>query len=170
MRPGEAIGLTVDDVKQNVVNIKRSVNASGQITEGKNENAKRMVPIGSIARDILDKTIERNDLYNLRTKWIFCSPDGSVGNQSTMRNHWQILKKERQLPGTVYSLRHTFISMMKNVMPEQMIKDIVGHSVSMTTFETYGHILDDDDRRAAEVIDLTFGQNFGQIESTTDGL
>ena len=68
MRPGEAIGLTVDDVKQNVVNIKRSVNASGQITEGKNENAKRMVPIGSIARDILDKTIERNDLYNLRTK------------------------------------------------------------------------------------------------------
>ena len=170
MRPGEALGLQVDDVKQNIVNIKRSVNASGQITEGKNENARRVVPIGNMTREILDKTIERNERYNLGTKWIFCSPDGSMGNQSTMRNHWEKLKKERDLPGTVYSLRHTFISMMKNVLPEQSIKDIVGHSVSMTTFETYGHFVDGDQQRAADIIDLTFGQNLGQNESTTDGL
>ena len=80
------------------------------------------------------------------------------------------LKKERDLPGSVYSLRHTFISMMKNIMPEQMIKDIVGHAASMSTFETYGHILDGDEIRAAEIVDLTFGQNLGQNESTTDGL
>ena len=169
MRPGEALGLQVDDVKQNIVNIKRSVNAAGQITEGKNENARRVVPIGNMTREILDKTIERNERYNLGTKWIFCSPDGSMGNQSTMRNHWEKLKKERDLPGTVYSLRHTFISMMKNVLPEQSIKDIVGHSVSMTTFETYGHFVDGDQKRAADIIDLTFGQNLGQNESTTDG-
>lgn len=66
------------------------------------------------------------------------------------------LKEERNLPGTVYSLRHTFISMMKSVMPEQTIKDIVGHSVSMDTFGTYGHIVDGDAKRAAEIIDLTF--------------
>ena len=170
MRPGEALGLQVDDVRGSIVTIKRSVNASGQITEGKNENARRVVPIGNMTRAILDKTIQRNDEYKLHTKWIFCSPDGSMGNQSTMRNHWEKLKKERNLPGTVYSLRHTFISMMKNVLPEQSIKDIVGHSVSMTTFETYGHFVDGDQQRAAEIIDLTFGQNLGQNESTTDGL
>lgn len=170
MRPGEALGLQVDDVKQNIVTIKRSVNAAGQITEGKNENARRVVPIGNMTREILNKTIQRNDKYKLNTKWIFCSPNGSMGSQSTMRNHWLQLKKERNLPGSVYSLRHTFISMMKNVMPEQMIKDIVGHSVSMTTFETYGHILDGEDRRAAQIIDLAYGQNLGQNESTTDGL
>lgn len=170
MRPGEALGLQVDDVRGSIVTIKRSVNASGQITEGKNENARRVVPIGNMTRAILDKTIQRNDEYKLHTKWIFCSPDGSMGNQSTMRNHWEKLKKERNLPGTVYSLRHTFISMMKNVLPEQSIKDIVGHSVSMTTFETYGHFVDGDQKRVAEIIDLTFGQNLGQNESTTDGL
>lgn len=170
MRPGEALGLQVDDVRGSIVTIKRSVNASGQITEGKNENARRVVPIGNMTRAILDKTIQRNNEYKLHTKWIFCSPDGSMGNQSTMRNHWEKLKKERNLPGTVYSLRHTFISMMKNVLPEQSIKDIVGHSVSMTTFETYGHFVDGDQKRAAEIIDLTFGQNLGQNESTTDGL
>ena len=170
MRPGEILGLRLEDVKGNTIRIKRSVNASGQITEGKNENARRVIPIGNLTRAILDKTIQRNRENNLQTEWIFCSPDGSMGNQSTMRNHWNVLKKERNLPGSVYSLRHTFISMMKNVLPEQSIKDIVGHSVSMTTFETYGHFVDGDQQRAAEIIDLTFGQNLGQNESTTDGL
>ena len=169
-RPGELLGLQLDDVTPDRIIIRRSVNASGQITEGKTANSKRMIPLGNLARSVIQDTIKRNEDYNLRTKWIFCSPNGSMGSPSTMRNHWLQLKKERNLPGSVYSLRHTFISMMKNVMPEQMIKDIVGHSVSMTTFETYGHILEDDDRRAAQIIDLAYGQNFGQNKSTTDGL
>lgn len=169
-RPGELLGLTVDDVTADRIIIRRSVNASGFITEGKTANSKRMIPLGNLARSVIQDTIKRNEQYNLRTEWIFCSPDGSMGNQSTMRNHWLALKKERDLPGTVYSLRHTFISMMKNVMPEQMIKDIVGHAVSMQTFDVYGHLMDGDDRRAAEIIDLAYGQNLGQNKSTTDGL
>ena len=169
MRPGEALGLKVSDFSQDKVTIRRAVNSRGYVTEGKNANAKRMIPIGELASGILRKTIQRNEEMNLRTEWIFCSPDGSMGNQSTMRNHWLQLKKERDLPGTVYSLRHTFISMMKNVMPEQMIKDVVGHSVSMDTFGTYGHIVSGESRQAASIIDLTFGQNLGQNESTTDG-
>lgn len=156
MRPGEILGLKKSDVLRDRVIIRRAINARKQITEGKNENARRVIPIGTLASSILRKTIRRNDDYNLRTEWIFCSPDGSQGNQSTMRNHWGQLKRERGLPGTVYSLRHTFISMMKNVMPEQMIKDIVGHSVSMDTFGTYGHIVSGTEKQAAEVIDLTF--------------
>ena len=169
MRPGEALGLKTSDINNDIITIRRAVNAAGQITEGKNENARRVIPIGTMTREILDKTIKRNEEYKLHTEWIFCSPDGSKGNQSSMRNHWLKLKAERNLPGSVYSLRHTFISMMKNVLPEQSIKDIVGHSVSMTTFETYGHFVDGDQKRAAEVIDLTFGQNLGQNESITSG-
>ena len=169
MRPGEALGLKTSDFNQDKIIIKRAVNSRGYITEGKNANARRVIPLGELASGILRKTMERNGRYNLRTEWIFCSPDGSVGNQSTMRNHWLILKKERDLPGTVYSLRHTFISMMKNVMPEQAIKDIVGHSVSMDTFGTYGHIVSGDERKAASIIDLTFGADLGANESATDG-
>jgi len=157
MRPGEALGLRVDDVMSDRVMIRRSVNAYGIITEGKNENARRMVPVGTLAGAVLHQTIKRNAELNLRTPWVFCSPDGSPGCQSTMRNHWLMLKKERDLPGTVYTLRHTFVSMMKSVLPEAVIKDIVGHSVSMDTFGTYGHILADAPGQAASVIDLTFG-------------
>ena len=166
-RPSEALGLQVGDIEGDRIYIRRGVNASGKITEGKNENARRMIPLSDLAKSILHKTIKRNEDKKLHTEWIFCSPDGSQGNQSTMRNHWAALKKERNLPGTVYSLRHTFISMMKNVMPEQMIKDIVGHSVSFDSFGTYGHILDTESREAASIIDLTLGAHFGADESTT---
>lgn len=169
MRPGEALGLTTDDIQSDRVVIRRSISAKGDITEGKNKNARRVVPIGTLASSIIHKTIKRNDAHNLQTKWIFCSPDGSQGNQSSMRNHWMKLKAERDLPGSVYSLRHTFISMMKNILPEQAIKDIVGHSVSMDTFGTYGHIMEGADRKYAEVIDLTYGAVFGADKSSEDG-
>lgn len=156
MRPGEALGLQVSDFSYNRVTIRRAINAKKQITEGKNENARRVIPIGELADGILRQTIRRNEEMNLDTEWIFCSPDGSQGNQSTMRNHWNQLKKDRGLPGSVYSLRHTFISMMKSVLPEQSIKDVVGHSVSMDTFGTYGHIIEGEDKKIAQVIDLTF--------------
>jgi len=159
MRPGEALGLKASEISQGKVYIKRSINAKGYITDGKNENARRIIPISDLASAILHNTIKRNEDYNLHTDWIFCSPDGSQGNQSTMRNHWLALKKERDLPGTVYSLRHTFISMMKNVMPEQMIKDICGHSISFDSFGTYGHILSGEQEQAAEIISLTFRES-----------
>ena len=169
MRPGEAMGLRIDDVKNGCIRIQRAVNARKMVTEGKNENARRMIPIGALASEILRKTIVRNEERKLHTQWIFCDIHGGPGNQSTMRNQWNELKAERDLPGTVYSLRHTFISLTKSTLPEQTIKDIVGHSVSMDTFGTYGHIVDGESRRAAEIIDLTFGDIFGAKKSTAGG-
>ena len=86
-----------------------------------------------------------------------------------MRKQWNKLKAERDLSGSVYSLRHTFITLMKNVMPEQMIKDIVGHSVSMDTFGTYGHIMESESRQTASIIDLTLGDILGDTSSTSGG-
>lgn len=169
LRPGELLGIKTDDIVGNRIYIKRAINARGRITEGKNENAKRLVPIGRTARAILDQTIARNEAYNLRTEWVFCSPDGSMGSQSTMRKHWNRLKRERDLPGTVYCLRHTFISLMKNTMPEAMIKDIVGHSASMPTLSVYGHLYDNEDAEAAQIIDLTLGDSLGDKKSVMDG-
>ena len=158
VRPSEALGLRLDDVYEDHIVIRRGVNARGHITEGKNANARRMIPLGDFAKSILQETIRRNEAMNLHTQWIFCSRDGSQGNQGRMRKQWQKLKAEHGLNGTVYSLRHTFISYMKNVLPEAMLKDIVGHSVSMPTLSVYGHLVDGDQRRAAQVIDLTFSE------------
>lgn len=162
LRPGELLGLKTSDIHGDHISIQRAINDRGYITDGKNKNARRIIPIGRLASVILNDTIERNKNLKLHTDWIFCSHDGSNGTQIAMRKSWNRLKEERNLPGTPYSLRHTFISLMKNVMPEQMVKDIVGHSASMPTFEVYGHILDGESRRAAEIVDLTFSDRFAQ--------
>lgn len=156
LRPSECLGIQVGDIEQDCVRIRRAVNSRNYITDGKNKNARRTVPIGATARAILNEVIERNEKLNLRTEWVFCSPDGSVGNQCTMRNQWSRLKAERNLPGTLYSFRHTFVSMMKNSLPEASIKEYIGHSVSMDTYGTYSHEVSGDAKKAAEIIDLTF--------------
>lgn len=168
LRPGEILGIQVDDIKGDRIYIKRAVNARGHITSGKNENARRLIPIGELAGAILRQTIKRNEDANLRTPWVFCSPDGSQGKQNGLRKHWAKLKAERDLPGTVYSLRHSFISLTKTLMPESLVKEIVGHSASFDTFGTYGHILEDDARQAAKIIDL-LGASLGATSSTGDG-
>ena len=156
LRPGECLGLQLEDLDDDCVHIRRAVNTRNFITEGKNKNARRVVPIGGTAKKILQETIKRNEDNRLRTNWIFCSPDGSQGNQRTMKNQWNRLKAQRDLPGTLYSLRHTFVSLVKNVLPEAAIKSYVGHSESMPTLSVYGHEMNDDRRQTAQIIDLTF--------------
>ena len=171
LRCGEGLGIQAGDIKGDRLIITRSVTASNTISDCKNRNAKRVIPLGDLAKHILNETIARNERLNLRTEWIFCSPDGSMGNQSTMRNHWNALKKERHLPpnSSVYSLRHTFISLMRDVMPSEMVKSIVGHSSSFDTYGHYGHYLKGQEQKAAEIIDLTLGDNLGATLSTSDG-
>lgn len=171
LRCGEGLGIKVEDIKGDRLIISRSITASGTISDCKNRNARRIIPLGDMAKHILNETIARNERLNLRTDWVFCSPDGSMGNQSTMRNHWNILKRERGLPSgsSVYSLRHTFISLMRDVMPSEMVKEIVGHSTSFDTFGHYGHYLNGQEHKAAEIIDLTLGDNLGATKSTSDG-
>lgn len=156
LRPGECLGIQISDIDEDCVRIHRAVNTRNIITGGKNENARRIVPIGATAKQILKSTIQRNEDMKLHTKWVFCGVDGAVGNQRTMKNQWVRLSTARQIPGTMYSLRHTFVSIMKNLLPEASIKSYIGHSESMDTFGTYGHELRDDARKTAEIIDLTF--------------
>lgn len=156
LRPGECLGLRLEDLDEDCVRIKRAVNSRNVITEGKNRNARRTVPIGATAKKILQETIERNEAMKLHTEWIFCSPDGSVGHQNSMSNHWRALKAERGLPGTMYSLRHTFVSIMKNQLSEASIKEYVGHSKDFDTYGHYSHEVSGDARKAAQIIDLTF--------------
>lgn len=169
LRPGEALGLQLGDLSEDAVHVQRAINSRNFITPGKNKNSRRIVPIGATAKRIIQDTIERNEKLNLRTEWIFCSPDGSQGNQRTMKNQWEKIKRERQLPGTLYSLRHTFVSITKNVLPESVLKSYVGHSKDFDTYGTYGHEMDGERKQTAEIIDLTLGQILGQNESIMGG-
>lgn len=158
VRPGEAIGLKWSDVdhKNGVITINRSINTKGVETQGKNKNARRLIPLTPLVSRILDE--QRAATRALQSEWIFCNAIGERGNQSTLGHHYDQLAKERGFGGSPYALRHTFVSMVKNTMPEQLVKTVVGHSVSMDTFGVYGHVVDGELKQAAEIMDLTFNQ------------
>lgn len=154
LRPGEALGLKWSDIGADSFCIRRSINIRNQITDGKNKNAQRIIPLTPIVRNILDK--QRDRTKHLHSEWVFCSCTGGAGVQQTMMCHMRTLCAERGFQASPYCLRHTFVSMVKNTLPEQMVKDLVGHSVSMDTFGVYGHRVNGELKQAAELIDLTF--------------
>ena len=142
---------------EGVLYVRRGVNTRGEITQGKTKNARRVVPMPKLAEVIIRQTIERNDKARFNTKWIFCNGSGGMGSQSTMRKQWERLKIEKKLSGSLYSLRHTFVSIVSSQthLAEGTIKDIVGHG-EFDTFGTYKHQVSGEIEQAADVINLTF--------------
>jgi len=59
----------------------------------------------------------------------------------------------KSLQISLHEIRHTFISINKADLPLELMKSVVGHSSSMDTFGTYGHEIDGERHRAAEIID-----------------
>lgn len=156
LRTGEILGIKRDDIKDGILTISRSINARNDITPGKNRNAQRKIYLNKIAQKIVNENLFRN--ARLSTEWVFCNKIGAPLSQSTLRNNWIRIAKERGLSGSPYSLRHTFISYMANSdLPEPMLKAIVGHGVNMDSYGIYGHIVNGDLKQAAEIIDVRFG-------------
>lgn len=155
LRPGEMLGLKYEDIGADSFTIKRSVNCARNITECKNKNAQRVIPLSPIVKGLIDR--QRDNTKHLKSEWVFCSPVGGMGSQSTLKHHLTAICQEKGLePLSPYELRHSFISLCKNSIPEPILKELVGHSVSMDTFGVYGHRVNDQLKQAAELIDLTF--------------
>lgn len=161
LRPGECLGLKWSDIDQETFTVRRSVNQSRKITEGKNKNAKRVIPITPMLSQILN--LQKANTKHFNSEWVFCNTVGGMGSQCTMKDQLKVLKKERDFECCLYSFRHTFVSLVKNALPEHTIKQLVGHSAAMTTFETYGHLVDGELQQTAKLIDLTF-KNIAEIE------
>mgnify|MGYP003294109347 CR=1 FL=1 len=155
VRPGEALGLKWSDIKGDEIFIQRAVNFRGYITEGKTENARRIIPLNAIIKKILDE--QREATKHLKSEWIFCDKVGGAGNQHTMYNQLTALGKERGFKNSLYEMRHTFASLLKDsTLSEFMMKQIFGHSSFTDTFGIYGHLMNGDMQKAAEIIELKF--------------
>lgn len=146
LRPGELLGLRKSDRKGNVIHVQRSINIDGEVTSGKNENARRDVILGEEAQKVWDDQASR------------VSADELFPGISS-QNYWAHLRMYCDRWGLTrvspYGLRHTFVSIAKT-LPEGLVKDLVGHSKQMDTFGVYGHALNNDNGRIQVAIDSRF--------------
>lgn len=144
LRPGELVALKWSDYNGLTLRVQRAYNAYNIMTEGKNESAKRTLYLGDLAKSVLhDQKIKTE---HLNSEWIFCRVNGELTSQACVTNAWALVKKELNSNATLYSLRHTFISMLQSGsgVSEHAIKSYVGHTKSMNTFGVYGHDIRED--------------------------
>lgn len=152
MRPGEALGLKWSDIENGIVTIRRAQNYRGRETEGKNDNARRSFMLNSILDGILADQHDRT--WRLHSEYIFCNHAGKVSLQTVTKNSWARISREMGSKTSPYGLRHTFISFMSQALPEQALKDWVGHSTRMDTYGVYKHAVNGEKERTAQMANI----------------
>lgn len=150
LRPGELIGLEWEDIEDNTVFIRRSINIYKEVTKGKNKNAIRRFVMIPQAKKVLEAQRKGNP-----------NAEGSIfkiESISTYGKRWRRFCESNGIEYvSLYEMRHTFISIAKN-LSEGQIKPIVGHSKNMDTFGVYGHEVNGElEKTAAELSKLFDG-------------
>lgn len=152
LRPGEVRGLMWDDIQDDKISMKRSINTHNETTKGKNNNAQRTFGLTKVAKKIIADQREWMFSVGLRSQYIFPDLDGEPMTQSGYYKRWVRYREHAGLAKVhTYELRHTFVSLIKQ-LPEAMVKDLVGHSVDMDTFGVYGHEVDGEMQLAASLV------------------
>ncbi len=157
LRPGEIAGLKSEDVKGSVLSVRRAINRYGETTRGKTKNAIRSYELSKRASAILEQQKSFLKKSGLISAFLFPGENGKHINQNTYREHWTRYSKaagitEGRVP---YELRHTFVSVNKDI-PQPLLQPVVGHSKNMDTFSVYGHELNDESSKTAQLIDEAF--------------
>ena len=158
LRRGELCGLKVDDIAGSVINIKRSINSLGQVTTGKNSNARRTIAKTEIVRGILTDQAAMLATHGIKSPWVFPDEYGEMPSPNGVYKQWTAYARQHGMQLSLHEMRHTFISLAKADMPLELLKATVGHSDSMDTFGVYGHEIDGERERAAGIVDDIFGK------------
>ena len=156
LRRGELAGLRHEDITDSMLTIRRSINAEGEETHGKNDNARRSFALTQAMREILRDQYAYLEEMGIDSDWVFPDQYGERSNPKAIYFSWRAYSKQHGIECSVHELRHTFISVNKADMPLELLKQVVGHSSSMDTIGIYGHEIDGDKERAAAIMDSTF--------------
>ncbi len=141
LRPGEAAGIRTDeDIKDNILTIKRSINNLGEITDGKNANALRSQYLPEIAQKIVTDQRQMLKQNSIISPWLFPNPQGDISSPHYIYKTWVQFRDKNQItPCSLYELRHTMVSITKNGVPTHLLKMVLGHTEAMDTYGVYGH-------------------------------
>ncbi len=149
MRPSELCGLKIDDINGEYLTIHRGINARGEITDGKNENARRTFKLNSVALSVLESQLRMLEDYHMDLVWLFPQEDGRATSEQIYYRRFKAFCKFNGIENiTPYEMRHTYVSINKE-MPDELLKLQVGHSKAMPTREQYSHERVGDVERAA---------------------
>lgn len=156
LRRGELCGLRNEDVTDSTVTVRRSINSIGEETNGKNDNARRTFVLSEPAKKVLADQCAYLKSIGIISPWIFPDEWGERACPKSVADRWGFYCNQHGFRTTIHGLRHTFISIGKADLPLELMKAVVGHSTSMDTYKIYGHEVDGEAQRAAQIMGNVF--------------
>lgn len=152
LRPGELLALEKSCMRGGYMQIKKSYNDDKEITDGKNANATRTVRLSEYGAKAIEGQTALLKREGVISPLLFPDENGLHINQEAFRNAWYRYCAHNGIEKiTPYELRHTFVSMTKD-MPEGLKKITIGHSENMDTEGIYSHEFEGDRELAAAYI------------------
>ena len=156
LRRGELCGLRREDIDNGRLCVRRSVTQNCEITQGKTRAAQRTMVITDHAQKILDDQAAMLRAAGIVSPWLFPGGDGSMTDPKLMYKRWKVYRRQHGITVSLHELRHTHISLMQDAVPANALKRMVGHTKNMDTFGVYGHEVDGEAEKTAQIIDGVF--------------
>lgn len=157
LRRGELVALQKDrDLDGNNLTVRESVNKYLELTPCKTQKSRRKICLTDIAMKILDEQFKMLESLNIESEYIFPNTYGLRTDPNTLYKRWVYYRDKTGYATkiSIHEMRHTFISLCKNV-PLEYLKSYVGHTIDMDTFAQYGHEIDGEMQEASQMINET---------------
>lgn len=174
LRRSEILALEWKDInfKTQTINIYKSLsytkNKGYEIKSTKTEEERVVVASEYLIKELeeyyLEKKLEKkltNELWKGgKYFFIFSNWDGKPFNPSSVTTWWsRFIKRTGFKRIRLHDLRHTSATLLiGRGVHAKVIAERLGHSDIKTTMNTYGHYVEDADRKAATFMDEMFGE------------
>lgn len=163
LRFGECVGLTVDNIRGNIITVNGTWDEVSQSkTTTKNIYSDRKVQVTERCLEIINERLKYNKAKgkNVLKKdtYIFSNERGVPLTLNNINFQLKKVKSDKQL--TTHIFRHTHIAMLTELgIPLKAIMERVGHNNPQTTLSIYSHVtekMSDNILKKLNKIDLRF--------------
>lgn len=166
MRAGEALALCWEDIdfKARTINIHRSLASIKDRSGGKTKTVQVVQDMPKTKRSI--RVIAMNDgayealqyikELNGDSQYVLAREGGKFGSHSMLDKAFRKIQKHCGISPAlgVHALRHTFASILfKNNIDVKTVSDLLGHSSTTITYNTYIHLINEQKAQAIKIID-----------------
>jgi len=175
MRRGECMGLKWNDLdyKGDEIHIRRAAKTVATYDEDmikhyaptiqttKTYDSERDIPFPSSLKNILKDIKEKQDIQKKKVgdsyidnDYIFCNEIGALIDDSNLsRSFSRFLKRIGVTYKNIHCLRHTYATkQFENDIPLKTVSELLGHSTTKMTSDTYTHVLKKHKARSIDIL------------------
>lgn len=156
LRRGEECGIKDENIKDGVLHLCRAINRLGEETEGKNKNAIRDIVLPPTAIAVIEAQKAMLKKLGVISPWLFPDEHGNRLDSNHLYKMWRRYREQHGMLSNLHEIRHSAISALKSDLPLALMKPRIGHSLTMDTLGTYGHEVDGDAQRTADIMEEVY--------------